>query len=195
MLTPKISGIFDCRKYDQSGKKTHDQREMLADTDNVTFSALIPIDQVPDCFKQNGELDEFARPRASRRERDAAAAEGREPVADVVNVKFKIGANCKFFDKHAQPCDRPTNVELEACRYNVQIDFARKEKDPTNPLKPSGYWANAIMIAPIEQNPFAGQAFEPADAPEYEEPEPDPQPAQAKQEIASDGLPFPEFPK
>lgn len=169
MLTPKISGIFDCRKYDQSGKKTHDQREMLADTDNVTLSCLIPIDQVPECFKQGGQLDEFARPRASKREREAADHEGREAVADVVNVKFKIGANCKWFDRFAKPMDRPTNEELEKNRWNVQLDFTKKEKNPTNPLSPSGYWANAIMVAPVEQNPFTGQAFETC----ADEPEPD----------------------
>lgn len=180
MLTPKISGIFDCRKYDQSGKKAHDQREMLADTDNVTLSCLMPIDQVPECFMQDGKLDEFARPRASKREREAADHEGREAVADVVNVKFKIGANCKWFDKFAKPMERPTNDELEKNRWNVQLDFTKKEKNLSNPLSPSGYWANAIMVAPIEQNPFAGQAFEAGAV----EPDPDPD--------GDDRLPFDE---
>ena len=102
MLTPKISGIFDCRKYDQSGKKAHDQRELLADTDNITFSALFPTDNVPEVFLINGQLDEFAKTRSSKREREAAQREGREPMDDVVNVKFKIGANCKWFDKTAK---------------------------------------------------------------------------------------------
>lgn len=171
-----MSGIFDCRAYDQSGKLTHDQRRMLADTDNVTFSALIPIEQVPDMFKKKAGLDtpindveatmqgkvfdDFVVPKSSKREREAAKAENREPINDVVSVKFKIGANCKWFDKFAKPCARPTNAELEANRYNVQIDFTRKAKDPSNPLKPSGYWANAIMISPIDSNPFSGQAFE-----------------------------------
>ena len=181
MLTPKLSGIFDCRKFDQSGKIEHAQRPMLADTDNVTFGALIPIEQVADCFKQGGTLDEFAVARASKRERAAAEQEGREPVADVVSVRFKIGQNCKWFDKHAKPITRPTNTELEACRYQVQIDFTRKEKNPNAPLQPNGYWANAIMICPIEENPFAGQAFEQADEPEPEQP--------ATQEQADD-LPF-----
>lgn len=155
-----MSGIFDCRAYDQSGKLTHDQRKMLADTDNVTFSAFIPIDQVPDMFKPGGQLDEYAKPKSSKKEREAAKAENREAVLNVVGVKFKIGANAKWFDKFAKPCARPTNAELEANRYNVQIDFTRKAKDPSNPLKPSGYWVNNIMISPIESNPFSGQAFE-----------------------------------
>ena len=160
MLTPKMGGIFDCRKYDQSGKKTHDQREFLADTDNVIFSALIPINDVPEVFKVNGNLDEFAKPRASKKEREAAKAENREPVCDVVRVCFKIGANARWFNKNAKPMQRPTNAELEANRYNVQIDFTRKAKNYANPLSPSGYWVNNIMVSQIEKNPFAGQAFE-----------------------------------
>ena len=160
MLTPKMGGIFDCRAYDQSGKLAHDQRKMLADTDNVTFSALIPIDQVPDMFKPGGQLDEYAKPKSSKKEREAAKAENREAVMDVVSLKFKIGANARWFNKNAKPMQRPTNAELEANRYNVQIDFTRKAKDVSNPLKPSGYWVNNIMISPIESNPFSGQAFE-----------------------------------
>ena len=171
MLTPKIGGIFDCRKYDQSGKLAHDQRQLLADTDNVTFSALIPIDQVPDVFKKKltletpvteilDKFDDFVVPKSSKKEREAAKAENREPVCDVVSVKFKIGANCKWFDKYAKPCARPTNAELESKRYIVQLDFTKKGKDLAQPLKPSGYWVNSIMINPIEANPFAGQAFE-----------------------------------
>ena len=160
MLTPKMGGIFDCRAYDQSGKLAHDQRKMLADTDNVTFSALIPIDQVPDMFKPGGQLDEYAKPKSSKKEREAAKAENREAVMDVVSLKFKIGANARWFNKNAKPMQRPTNAELEANRYNVQIDFTRKAKDASNPLKPSGYWVNNIMISPIESNPFSGQAFE-----------------------------------
>lgn len=181
MLTPKIGGIFDCRKYDQSGKLAHDQRQLLADTDNVTFSALIPIDQVPEVFKKKltletpvtevlDKFDDFVIPKSSKKEREAAKAENREPVCDVVSVKFKIGANCKWFDKYARQCERPTNAELESKRYMVQLDFAKKEKDLAQPLKPSGYWVNSIMINPIEANPFAGQAFEEDNDPENEPP-------------------------
>ena len=184
-----MTGIFDCRKYDQSGKKAHDQRELLADTDNVTFSALFPRDEVPEVFLINGQLDEFARLKVSKRERLAAQAENRQPVEDVVSVKFKIGASTRWFDKHAKPCDRPTNVELEANRWNVQIDFARKEKDPANVLKPSGYWCNNIMVEKVENNPFAGQAFSP-----IEDADPEEEAVTAEQAVASeqkhDALPF-----
>lgn len=204
MLTPKIGGIFDCRKYDQSGKLAHDQRQLLADTDNVTFSALIPIDQVPDVFKKKltletpvtevlDKFDDFVIPKSSKKEREAAKAENREPVCDVVSVKFKIGANCKWFDKYARPCARPTNAELESNRYMVQLDFTKKEKDLAQPLKPSGYWVNSIMINPIEANPFAGQAFEEDNDQENETPvnTPSAAPAQAPASApAKDDLPF-----
>ena len=204
MLTPKIGGIFDCRKYDQSGKLAHDQRQLLADTDNVTFSALIKIDQVPDIFKKKitletpvtelmDKFDDFVVPKSSKKEREAAKAENREPVCDVVSVKFKIGANCKWFDKYAKPCARPTNAELESNRYMVQLDFTKKEKDLAQPLKPSGYWVNSIMINPIEANPFAGQAFEEDNDPENEPTvnTPAAAPAQAPASApAKDDLPF-----
>lgn len=203
MLTPKICGIFDCRKYDQSGKLAHDQRQLLADTENVTFSALIPIDQVPDVFKKKltlktpvtemlDKFDDFVVPKSSKREREAAQAENRQPVCDVVSVKFKIGANCKWFDKYARPCDRPTNAELESKRYMVQLDFTKKDKDLAQPLKPSGYWVNSIMINPIEANPFAGQAFEdnnPENEPPVNTPAAAPVQATASAPIKDD-LPF-----
>ena len=204
MLTPKICGIFDCRKYDQSGKLAHDQRQLLADTDNVTFSALIPIDKVPDVFKKKltletpvteilDKFDDFVIPKSSKKEREAAKSENREPVCDVVSVKFKIGANCKWFDKYARQCERPTNAELESKRYMVQLDFTKKDKDLAQPLKPSGYWVNSIMINPIEANPFAGQAFEEDNEPENEPlvNTPAAAPAQAQASApAKDDLPF-----
>lgn len=174
MLTPKMSGIFDCRAYDQTGKLDHKSRRMLSDTDNVTFSAIFALDAVPEQFMQNGNLDEFCRTKASKREREAAAAEGRDAVPDVAVAKFKIGQSTKWFDRHGQACARPTNQELEEGRYNVQIDFVRRDRDERNALKPSGYWVNAIMICKANENPFQGQEFEPIDTPDEPEPENDP---------------------
>lgn len=171
MLTPKMSGIFDCRAYDQTGKLDHKSRRMLSDTDNVTFSAIFALDAVPEQFMQKGNLDEFCRTKASKREREAAAAEGREAVPDVAVAKFKIGQSTKWFDRHGQACARPTNQELEEGRYNVQIDFVRRERDENNALKPSGYWVNAIMICKADENPFQGQEFEPIDTPDEPEQE------------------------
>lgn len=184
MLTPKMSGLFDVRNYDGKTKE-HAARQMKADTDNIVFSALYLKSELPDVFKLNGQPDILLKERATRKERQAAEIEGREAVMDALAVTFKIGQGTKWFNKYGKPCDRPTNAELEQKRWNVQIDFARREKDPSNPLKPSGYWVNAIMIAEVEENPFDGQAFEAE--PGFIEPiDPD---ADAK-ETDDGGLPF-----
>lgn len=165
MLTPKMSGLFDVRDYDGKTKE-HQLRRMKADTDNIVFSVLYQKSELPECFKVNGQPDELLKERASKKERNAAEAEGRQQNLDSFAVTFKIGANCKWFDKYAKPCDRPTNAELEAGSWSAQIDFVRREKDPANLLKPSGYWVNCIMIAKVENNPFEGQAFEVVEEPE-----------------------------
>lgn len=160
MLTPKFRGYFNCRKYDQSGKLAHDQRQMLADTDNITVAGVFALAEVPDVFRlSDGSLDAFVRLRASRSEREKAQAENRQPNNDQATVSIKIAANCRWFDKFGNPCSRPTNADLEARRYNVQVEFTRKAKVEGNPLAPSGYWANAIMFEEVMDNPFAGQAF------------------------------------
>lgn len=172
MLTPKMGGIFDCREYDGKAKD-HAARRLKADGENITVSALFLKEELPEQFRANGQPDEFVKERATRKERKAAEAEGREPVNDAYSVAFKIGAGTRWFDRYGKPCDRPTNEELESKRWQVQIDFTRREKDAANPLKPTGYWVNSIMIAEVTVNPFEGQAFE-------EAPEIDPEPEQNK---------------
>lgn len=157
MLTPKISGIFNCRKYDQTGKRPYEQRELMADTDNVTFSTTFGMNEIPECLQ--GATDNM-KPIVSRKEREDAEHDGRQPQADRVAVRFKIGQRTNWFDKNAKPCARPTNEELDGKRFMVQLDFVKREKDPANPLKASGLWVNSIMYAEITNNPFAGQAFE-----------------------------------
>lgn len=174
MLTPKMSGIFDCREYDGKAKD-HAARKMKDDSQNIAFSALFMKNELPDVFKVNGQPDSLLRERATRKERQAAEAEGREAVTDAFAATFKIGQNAKWFDKYGRACDRPTNADLETNRWNVQIDFVRREKDPNDKLKPSGYWVNAIMVAEVDDNPFAGHAFEEepedADLEQKQEPE------------------------
>lgn len=156
---------------------------MCADTDNIAFSSLFALNEVPECFLIGGQPDSLLKQRVSRREKEAAEREGRQPVVDSLAASFKISPNTKWFDKYGKACTRPTNVELEGSRWMVQIDFARREKDPTNPLKPSGYWVNAIMIAKVEENPFEGHEFEhPTDQPQ--------QPQQPSDEANEGGLPF-----
>lgn len=181
MLTPKISGIFDVRDYD--GKtKDRQARRMKADTDNIVFSSVFAKSELPDQFKVNGAPDTLLRQRSSRAEKQAAEATGREPELDMYVVPFKISPTTSWFDRHGKTCSRPTNEELEASKWDVQIDFVRREKDPLNPLKPSGYWVNAIMISKREENPFEGQEFEPIAA--------EPEPTKEAVEEAEAKLPF-----
>lgn len=161
MLTPKMSGLFDCREFDGKTKE-HSARKLKADTDNIVFSAMFLKEELPDQFKVNGVPDPMLKERSTKKERAAAAAENRQPVLDAFVAAFKIGQSTKWFDKYGHATDRPTNEELESEHWNVQIDFSRREKDPNNPLKASGYWVNAIMVAKVESNPFEGQAFEQA---------------------------------
>ena len=161
MLTPKMSGLFDCREFDGKTKE-HTARRLKADTENIVFSAMFIKEELPDQFKVGGVPDQMLKERSTKKERAAAAAENRQPVLDAFVAAFKIGQTTKWFDKYGHATDRPTNEELEAERWNVQIDFSRREKDPNNPLKASGYWVNAIMVAKVESNPFEGQAFEQA---------------------------------
>lgn len=197
MLTPKMSGLFDCREFDGKTKE-HSARRLKADTENIVFSAMFIKEELPDQFKVNGAPDPMLKERSTKKERAAAAAENRQPVLDAFVAAFKIGQTTKWFDKYGHATDRPTNEELETERWNVQIDFSRREKDPSNPLKASGYWVNAIMVAKVESNPFEGQAFEQAPEDDAEQDSEDeaqkPQPlpsvsAEVKSE-GDDDLPF-----
>lgn len=198
MQTGKQTATFDCRKYNQ--KLPKEQWQMLADTDNVTCTITYALGDLPDIFKANGQPDEFVRLYASRTERENAQHENRQPIADRVAVKFKVGQNCRWFDKFGKATTRPTNADLDGKKFEVVLDFARKAKNPNNALAPSGYWVNAIMYRAVDINPFAGQEFEmdeaPAEnAPAYvthfdndEAPAPAPEPA-APQEVPADLTP------
>lgn len=175
MQTEKISGYFDVRKYDK--KVERKDRKILGETDNITFNTSFSISELPEMFKEGGQPemfkgggqpDEFVKLYASRDEMRAAEAAGRQAVADRASVKFKIGSNCKWFDKYGKAATKPTNEELDGEQFEVQIDFKRKPKNPADDKAPSGYWVNAIMFRKKDSNPFAGQAFE-----QYDEPEPE----------------------
>lgn len=182
MLTPKMSGLFDCREFDGKTKE-HNARRLKADTENIVFSAMFIKEELPDQFKVGGVPDQMLKERSTKKERAAAAAENRQPVLDAFVAAFKIGQTTKWFDKYGHANDRPTNEELESERWNVQIDFSRREKDPNNPLKASGYWVNAIMVAKVESNPFEGQAFE--QAPEADAEQDSEEDAQKQQPLPS----------
>lgn len=176
MKTDVISGLFDVRKYEK--KVERKDRKLLAENDNISFSASFPINELPDVFKIDGAPDVFVKLYASRDEVRAAEAERREAVNDRASVKFKIGSGTKWFDKYGKAVSKPSNEELDGDRYEVRIDFKRRAKNPDDDKAPSGYWANAIMFRKLDANPFAGEAFE-------EQPEDDPEPAQAPEPAAA----------
>lgn len=162
MQTSKVVAVFDCRKY--NAKLPKEQWQVVADTDNVTCTVTYPLADLPDEFKsEQGAPDEFCRLYASKTERENAVHDGREPQNDRVAVRFKVGQNCRWFDAHGKQTTRPANTELDGTRYNVIIDYARKQKKASDPLAPSGYWANAIMFERVDENPFEGKAFKPMD--------------------------------
>lgn len=168
MQTGKQTAIFDCKQY--NAKLPKEQWRVLGDTENVQCTVTYALAELPDMFKQNGQPDEFVRLYTSKTEKENAQHENRAAVNDRAAVRFKVGANCKWFDKYGHACERPHNTDLDGKRFEVNIDFARKAKQPGNNLAPSGYWANAIMYREIEECPFAGQEFEKDETPDEPEP-------------------------
>lgn len=180
MKTEKISGYFDVRKYDK--KVERKDRKLLAETDNITFNASFPINDLPAIFKQGDTPDEFVKLYASRDEVRAAEMEGRQPMADRASVKFKIGSSAKWFNKYGKETTKPSNEELDGEHYEVQIDFKCKAKNPSDDKAPSGYWVNAIMFRKQNANPFEGEAFE-------EEPEQAAETAESEQAVTENAAP------
>lgn len=164
MRTEKMTGFFDVRQYAKNVDREH--RDMIAEGSQFTFKATFAIAELPELFKQGGQPDTFVHLYASKSERENAQAQGRQPIADRAIVTFKIGKNCRWFDKFGQSTAKPTNAELDECQYEVLIDFARKPKNPNDERAASGYWVNAMMFKRAE-NPFEGCSL----AEECEEPD------------------------
>lgn len=148
-----MSGWFDCRKY-QAGKERA-QRDLLADTDVITFSTSFTIEELPGCFRDAKNYDYvsfYSSKDAPQGEKDRAA------------VNLKISKSCKWYDKFGKACARPSNTELDMMlsdgRFEVMIDFATLTPEASaGPLAPRGFWANSIMYQKAETNPFLGNAF------------------------------------
>lgn len=153
MLTTKMSGWFDCRKYKAGQERS--QRALLSDLDVVTFNATFAKGDLPECFKTEANREYV---------HEYASKEAPEGTTDRCSVSFKISKSCKWFDKYGQPCTRPTNTDIDSVlvdgRFDAQIDFATVQPAPdAGPLAAKGFWANAIMYQKAETNPFEGQAF------------------------------------
>lgn len=162
MKTGKQTAVFDCKQY--NAKLPKEQWRMLSNDETVQMTITYAASELPDMFKVNGQPDEFVRGYASKSEKENAAHEKRAVNNDRVAVRFKVGQNCKWFDKFGKATQRPDNTMLDGKKFEVNVDFARKAKSLTDKLAPCGYWANAIMYKEIEDNPFAGEEFEKDDA-------------------------------
>lgn len=155
MKTTLESIFFDVREY--NAKIERSQRRIKANDEAITASMTFSVANVPTRFLTlEGTPDPIAcRVYTSK----GGAQQGLQN--DRVAVKFKIGAACKWFDKHGHPTQRPDNADLDAKHYEAILDYNRKDKNPNNPLAPSGYWVNAIMFVERQENPFAGMEIEP----------------------------------
>lgn len=165
MRTEKMTGYFDVRQYTKNVE--HRDRKFVDERSNITFNASFAIAELPELFKQGGQPDIFVRAYASKSERENAQAQNRQPIADRASVRFKIGANCRWFDKFGQSTTKPLNADLDDGQFEVLIDFTRKERNPNDDKAPCGYWANAVMYKRVAANPFEGRSL----AEEGEEPD------------------------
>lgn len=186
MQTEKQTAIFDCKQY--NAKLPKEQWRVLSNDETVQLTITYPVEALPEDFKQNGQPDEFVRLYSSKTEKENAQHESRAAVNDRAAVRFKVGANCKWFDKYGKATQRPDNTELDGKRYEVVVDFARKARNISDKLAPCGYWANAIMFREIEESPFAGKEFEKEENP-TDEPAPAPDPAQAPAQAQAPSAP------
>lgn len=184
MRTPKISGYFDVKVYRKG--VAHEDRQMKAETDAITFGATFAADACPE------ELRPYAKAYTSQKD-------GQQRL----RVDFKINDRCTWWqmqDGKAAQVAKPTNAELDGTRYVCMIDCKYIAPDPSDRLKACGLWANAVLFEPAQAaNPFgdvteympdavpAPSAPAPAQAPRVEPPLP---PLAANTTEDPDCLPF-----
>ena len=138
MRMDDLSGYFDVREY--NAKKAPNERAFKSADSMVTFGVAFDPERLP---------KELAnRAKTVQRKKDGTT---------YMLVKFKIGKNCKWFEKQGgrvKEIERPANEELDGKRYDVCIDYRELNGDPTK-QEACGYWVNAILIAEAESNYFA----------------------------------------
>lgn len=135
MRANNLKGFFDVRIYAEG--KTREQQKLKSDDETVYFLARFKSGEVP------AGLEQFAT--------NYTAKDGTEHA----RVKFKVGTRAAWYGVNGKKMDRPTNADLEADRYECNIDFVAIEPDPNNPKKACGLWVNAIQAARMERYEFA----------------------------------------
>lgn len=130
-----MTGWFDVRVYNE--RLTRDQWKIKGEDDNIAFTTTFEAG--------TAEAAAFA-------EHGKAYTDGNGNQR--VRVTFKIGGRCGWFDERAQSVAKPANEELDGCRWEARIVYNSLPKDPANPKKPSGYWANSVQFRKVLDNPF-----------------------------------------
>ena len=138
MRANNLKGFFDVRMYAEG--KQREQLKMKSDDETIYFVARFKAGDVP------AGLEAYATA--------YTAKDGSEHA----RLKFKVGTRAAWYAADGKKMDRPTNADLEADRYECNIDFVAIEKDPKNAKKASGLWVNAIQAARMERYEFAPMA-------------------------------------
>ena len=135
MRANNLKGFFDVRIYTEG--KQLEQLKIKGDVETVFFVARFKAGEVP------AGLEQFAV--------GYTAKDGTEHA----RLKFKVGTRAAWYGADGKKMERPTNADLEADRYECNIDFVAIEPDPKNPKKACGLWVNAIQAARMERYEFA----------------------------------------
>lgn len=162
MRANNLKGFFDVRIYAEG--KQREQLKIKGDDETVFFVARFKAGDVP------AGLEQFAV--------GYTAKDGTEHA----RLKFKVGTRAAWYGADGKKMDRPANADLEADRYECNIEFVAIEPDPANTKKACGLWVNAIQAMKLERyefapmtDSFAPQPVQPApksngSAPEDEDP-------------------------
>lgn len=144
MKTGKVTGFFNVRDFSTNRLKNEDE--------GIKFVVT---------YKDESEIPAEVKHRVR-----AYTNKHNEPR---LAVEFKVSTQARWFNKFAQACTKPTNIELENVRYEAVIDFrdvvaTEKYNAEKKKFNADGLYVNAIMINKVEINPFADDAFEQAPA-------------------------------
>ena len=121
MKVEKVSGFFDCKKYDKN-KKRHD-REMQPEGERVNISFGFDEENLPADFKEFAKLHEKT---------------GKHYVSVKVFPK-----NCKAYSASSKVFDFPKNKDLDGNQFEMNIEYSIKHGTGT---EMNGIYANRIQF-------------------------------------------------
>jgi len=132
MKLTKISGYFDCRKYQKGVQRQ--ARPMVAAGERVNFSVAFPDEFLP------AEIAEFS---------------NRSEKSGLNYVTFKVfPKNVKVYTAAAKQIDFPPLEKLDGGKFEVNIDFSIKHGTGT---ELNGCYLNAIQVLRRADNPFEAE--------------------------------------